>query len=71
MLNPNVGKNQNSGLDPWRKGGMTWGRRRRDKKKSRGRGDGEQQRRAYFYAQGSPICQLLGDGELGWGTIGE
>ena len=27
-------------------------------------GDGEQRRRAYFYAQGNPICQLLGDGEL-------
>ena len=35
------------------------------KKKSRGRGDGERRRHAYFYAQGNPICQLLGDGKLG------
>ena len=40
-------------------------------KKSRGRGDGERWRRAYFYAQGNQICQLLGDTKLGWGTIGE
>ena len=40
-------------------------------KKSRGRGDGERRKRAYFYAQGNLICQLLGDGELGCGTIGE
>ena len=26
-------------------------------------------RGAYFYAQGSLIYKLLGDGELGWGTI--
>ena len=40
-------------------------------KKSRGRGDGEPRRCAYFYAQGNPICQLLEDRELVWGTIGE
>ena len=70
-LNPNVGKNQKNGLDPWRKG--EWRREEDDatKKKSRGRGDRERRRRAYFYAQGNPICQLIGDGELGWGTIGE
>ena len=28
-------------------------------------------RGAYFYAQGNPICQLLGDEELEWETIGE
>ena len=43
----------------------------RQKKKSRGRGDGERRRHAYFYAQGNPICQLLGDEKLGWGTIGK
>jgi len=63
-------KIQKNGLDPWGEGGMARGRRRR-KKKSRGRGDGERWRCAYFYAQLNPICQLLGDEELGWGTIGE
>ena len=43
-----------------------------DTKKSHGGGrDGERWRCAYFYAQLNPICQLLGDEELGWGTIGE
>ena len=47
------------------------GKKKAPEKKSRGRGDGERRRRAYFYAQGNPICQLLEDRELGWETIGE
>jgi len=57
-------------LDPWCKGGMARGKNDVTKK-SRGRGDGERRKRAYFYAQGNLICQLLGDGELEWGTIEE
>ena len=57
------------------KGGVSgtwaWGRSPRRKKKAVGRGDQEGRLGAYFCAQWSSICQLLGDGELGWGTIGE
>jgi len=68
-------KTQKNGFDPWREGGMARERIRRDKKKSWGRANRERRRRAYFYAQGyaqgNPICQLLGDEELEWETIGE
>ena len=47
------------------------GKKKAPEKKSQGRGDGERRRRAYFYAQGNQICQLLEDRELGWGTSGE
>ena len=47
------------------------GKKKAPEKKSRGRGDGEPWRCAYFYAQENPICQLLENRELGWGTIGE
>ena len=50
---------------------MSRGRRRRQKKKVTREERWEATERAHFYAQGNPICQLLGDGKLGWETIGK
>ena len=40
-------------------------------KKSHGGGTMGSDGGVRIYAQENPICQLLGDGELGWKTIGE
>ena len=45
------------------------GRSPRERKKRCKGGRSGVGRAAYFYAQNRPICQLLGDQELGWETI--
>ena len=65
------GKNQKNGLDPCREGGWCGEEDGATKKKVAGEGDGERRKCAHFYAQGNPICQLLRDGKLEGGTIGE